>query len=75
MATRRAPNYDSLREADAAHEDRRAINATAPSRVSREFVARISQKLQAAIWVIAFILLFVYGGVSDVMFDPERSSP
>ena len=75
MTTRRAPTYDTLREADAAHEDRRAVNAAVPSRISRDFIARISQKLQAAMWVIAFVLLFLYGGVSDVMFDPVRSSP
>lgn len=71
----RRTNYDSLREADAAHEDRRAVSASVPSRVSREFVARVGQKIQAALWVVALAILFVYGGVGDAMFDPERSEP
>jgi hypothetical protein len=31
--------------------------------------------VQAALWVVAMVLLFAYGRVGDALVDPERSSP
>ena len=36
-----------------------------PNRVSREVVARVSTKAQAALWVAGMVMLFVHGGVGD----------
>lgn len=46
-----------------------------PNRVSREVVARVSTKAQAALWVAGMVMLFVYGGVGDSLFDSARSEP
>ncbi len=73
--TSRQSAYNPLREAEEAHEARRATNAHIRGRFSREFVSRVSNKLQAAAWVVGLVMLFVYGGLGDVMFDPVRSLP
>lgn len=62
----------ALDEASAAG---RAANAHISNRVPRDLVARISTKLQAALWVAALIALFAYGGVGGAAFDPQRSNP
>lgn len=44
-------------------------------RVPAAVVERISTKVQAALWVIAAVVIFVKGGVYEVASDPARSNP
>ena len=45
------------------------------SRISSALIARISTKVQAALWVVAAGLILSKGGVIEASFDPKLSSP
>lgn len=72
MASRR---YGRVEDAQAQAGRDEAIDTEEQRKRARaETIERISAKAQAAVWVIASVLLWIYGGLGTIIFDSTKTN-